>query len=112
MPTHNRIQAGGFVHCVYFWLNEPDNDDARETFLQHLTHFIDASAYVKSSHIGGMAPSDRDVVEQSYTYCLIATFVSKEDQDRYQTESVHIDFIENAKHLWKKVVVFDSTSIF
>ncbi|MCF2946627.1 Dabb family protein [Paraglaciecola aquimarina] len=106
-----KIAEGGFVHTVFFWLNNPDNTQEREAFENHLTKFIDASKYVKSKHIGTKASSPRDVVDSSYDYCLIVTFANKEEQDKYQTEDVHLTFVKDAAHLWKNVVVYDSNSI-
>jgi hypothetical protein len=102
------IESKGFLHSVYFWLEKPNNVNDREAFENHLTKFIDKSLYVKSKFIGTVAPSERDVVDSSYTYALVLTFASKEDQDKYQTEPVHLKFIEDAQHLWKKVVIYDA----
>ena len=102
------IEPGGFIHSVYFWLKEPNNLEDREAFEEHLTTFIDHSQYVKSKFIGTAALSEREVVDDSYTYALILTFSSKEDQDKYQAEPVHLKFVEDAKHLWTKVVVYDA----
>ena len=116
MSHQQVIEAGGFVHCVFFWLKEPENQQAREEFEHHLKTFLGTSLYVKAKHIGTMASSkmassERDVVDSTYTYCLITTFKNREEQDKYQQEPVHLKFIEDAKHLWGKVVVYDSDSI-
>jgi len=97
-----------FLHIVFFWLKEPGNQDARTKFETSLKTFIGQSAYVKSSHIGTPADTNRPVIDRSYSYCLVATFASKEDQDKYQDEPVHLKFIEESKDLWEKVVVYDS----
>ncbi|WP_158968075.1 Dabb family protein [Paraglaciecola sp. L3A3] len=107
----NKIEAGGFVHSVYFWLNNPENAAERKEFEHHLTKFINSSKYVKSKHIGTKAASDRDVVDSSYDYTLVVTFTNKAAQDLYQSEDVHLTFIKDAAHLWGKVVVYDSQSI-
>ncbi len=112
MSKQTIIEPGGFVHCVFFWLKEPQNPQAREEFEKHLKTFLDASQHVRSKHVGTMASSYREVVDSTYTYCLIATFDNKEEQDKYQEEPVHLKFVEEAKHLWEKVVVYDSNSIF
>ncbi|WAJ70466.1 Dabb family protein [Catenovulum adriaticum] len=106
-----KIEAGGFVHSVYFWLKNPDSDSERKEFEAHLTKFINASKYVKSKHIGTKASSHRDVVDSSYDYTLIVTFDDKAAQDKYQDEPVHHKFVEDASHLWRKVAVYDSHSI-
>lgn len=111
MAEQQKIESGGFVHSVYFWLNNPEDSQDRKAFESHLSKFINGSKYVKSKHIGVKAASDRGVVDSSYDYTLIVTFASKAEQDKYQAEDVHVKFVEDAAHLWKKVVVYDSTSI-
>ena len=105
------IEPGGFVHSVFFWLKEPENDDAHRAFLNHLRTFIDASDYVKSKHIGIKKASDRDVVDSDYNYSLIVTFNDSQEQDKYQSEPAHIKFVNDAEHLWHRVVVYDSLSV-
>ena len=100
-----------FVHAVYFWLKEPENQEARKKFEASLKNFIKQSAYVRSSHVGTPAPTSRPVIDSSYSYSLVVTFDSKEDQDKYQDEPVHLKFIEECKDLWEKVVVYDSIAL-
>jgi len=97
-----------FVHVVYFWLKNPDSESDRRAFEESLTGFINASAYVKHYHIGRAAGTPREVVDSSYSYSLICTFISDSDQDAYQTEPPHIKFVEDAAHLWDRVQVYDS----
>ncbi|MBV6655397.1 MAG: Dabb family protein [Mameliella sp.] len=99
---------GSFVHVVYFWLKEPANAEARAQFVTSLSNFIDHSEFIQSKHIGTPADTDREVIDNSYTYALVVTFNSKEDQDQYQAEEGHIKFIEESKALWEKVLVYDS----
>lgn len=106
------IEAGGFVHSVFFWLKNPNNESEQEAFEKYLSTFINNSIYVKSKHIGKMAPSKRDVVDSSYDYALVVTFASAEEQAKYQQEPVHLKFVDEAAHLWSKVVVYDSISIY
>lgn len=103
---------GSFVHVVYFWLKEPQNTAHREKFEEELTSFIDAMKMIKNKHIGTPAGTDREVVDNSYSYCLIATFDSKEDHDAYQAHPIHKAFIENAGDLWEKVQIYDSLKRF
>lgn len=100
-----------FIHVVYFWLKRPDNSADRASFEASITKFINSSRYVKSKFIGIAAGTPRDVVDNSYTYCLAVTFNSKEDQDKYQAEDVHKVFVEESGHLWTRVQVYDSIKI-
>ena len=99
---------GDFAHTVFFWLKDDRDENARNRFTTSLTRFITNSEYVKSMHIGTPAGTNRTVVDNSYSYCLIVTFSSKEEHDKYQKEQVHLDFIEASKALWNRVLVYDS----
>ena len=102
---------GDFVHAVYFWLKNPDNQEDKKAFEASLKKFIDVSQYIKSRHLGTPAATSRPVIDNSYTYCLVVTFDSKKQQDQYQEEPAHKRFIEESKDLWEKVLVYDSENI-
>ena len=97
-----------FAHTVYFWFNEPDNQADRDLFEASLKKFLDSSKYAKTNFIGTPPKATREVVDGSFTYSLIVTFESAEAQEGYQKEQAHLTFIDECKHLWKKVVVYDS----
>jgi len=104
-------QQGGFAHVVYFWLKNPDNQHDRKAFEKSLTKFINSSAYIKTKFIGVPAATNREVIDNSFTYSLMLTFENKSEQDKYQEEAVHKIFIEESSELWSKVLVYDSESI-
>ncbi|MFY0685736.1 MAG: Dabb family protein [Cyclobacteriaceae bacterium] len=99
---------GPFVHTVFFWLKEPDNQDHRALFLSELKMFIDGIDLILNQHVGAPAGTPRDVVDNSYTFSLIVSFESKEDHDTYQEHPLHKQFIANASMLWSRVQVYDS----
>ena len=96
---------------VFFWLKEPGNSDHRNKFESSLKHFIDHSQFVRSTHIGTAAGTDRTVVDNSYTYCLVVSFASKEDHDKYQADPAHHSFIAECEDLWERVQVYDSIKL-
>lgn len=106
------IQPSGFIHTVFFWLKESNNHLNHDAFLAHLHTFINASHFVQSKHIGKKNPSPRDVVDNSYDFCLTVTFDTQQQHDDYQVEPAHLKFIKDAAHLWKNVKVYDSVSVF
>ena len=67
------------------------------------------SQFANKMHLGKPASTEkREVIDNSYNYCLIFTFDSYKDQRIYQDEPAHLIFIGEAKHLWEKVLIFDS----
>jgi len=99
-----------FVHHVFFWLREPVTDEIRNKFEDALKKLVTIDTIVES-HLGIPAPTDREVIDASYTYSLLITFKDKEAQDIYQEHPAHLRFIEECRDLWERVVVYDSVSI-
>ena len=93
---------------VFFWMKDPGNVKHEEKFEASLKKFIDGSPQVLTQHIGRAAGTDREVVDNSYQYCLVVTFASSGDHDVYQADPAHHAFIEECKDLWDRVQVYDS----
>ena len=100
-----------YVHVVYFWLNNPESDTDRTAFENSLQNFLMKSKYAQTNYIGTPPKAVREVVDDSFTYNLVVTFDSAEAQENYQKEAAHLQFIEEASHLWNKVIVYDSQTI-
>jgi len=103
----NKELEGGFLHMVFFWLIN-DTQEVKQKFMKELKGFIVQVDEIKQSHIGTPADTDRDVIENTWSYSLVLTFDSKKEQDIYQEHQAHLKFIENASSLWEKVLVYDS----
>ena len=102
---------GALIHHVFFWLKDPENEAHKKQLIDALNKLIKVKT-IKLSHIGLPAPTEaRDVVDHSYSVSYMAMFDSKEDQAAYQTDPIHLKFVEENQHLWNKVVVYDSTDI-
>ena len=100
-----------YAHVVYFWFHNPDNTEEKAFFEASLKKFLNQSEYAKTNFIGTPPKATRDVVDDSFTYNLILTFDSAAAQEAYQNEAAHLVFIEECKHLWKKVVVYDANGV-
>ncbi len=100
-----------YAHVVYFWFHNPDSPEDKAFFEKSLKKFLSSSKYAKTNFIGVAPAATRDVVDDSYDYNIILTFESAEAQDKYQNEDVHLQFIKESKHLWKKVIVYDAIPI-
>jgi hypothetical protein len=100
-----------FVHTVYFWLKDPESIQDRAAIEVSLKKFMKNSKYAKTKFVGTPPKATRDVVDDSFTYTLVLTFSSAEEQENYQNEEAHLTFIEESQDLWEKVLVYDSMSI-
>ncbi len=97
-----------FIHHVFFWLNENNNSN-RNQLIEGLQK-LSSVATIQQFHIGVPAATNRDVIENSYSVSWMLLFKSIEDQESYQVDPIHLDFVKTCSHLWSKVVVFDSVN--
>ena len=104
----NKSMEHSFSHHVFFWLNNPDNQDDRATFEKGIQELLQIPE-IKSYHLGVPASvEEREVVDGSYTYSYLVFFENQEGHDIYQDHPLHHKFIDDCKHLWSKVLVYDS----
>ncbi|MGQ8337855.1 Dabb family protein [Sunxiuqinia sp. A32] len=97
----------GFIHHVFFWLKNPENEADCKRFEEGVNILITVPQ-IKISHVGKAVESPRDVVDDSFTYSYMAVFDSKADQDDYQVHPTHLKFVEEYGDLWEKVIVYDA----
>ena len=97
------------VHNVYFWLNDTLDTVAISSFEQGL-NALTRDANVIASYFGPPAGTERDVVDNTYSYGLVLVFADQTAHDRYQVGSTHQAFVENHLPKWHKVIVYDIES--
>jgi hypothetical protein len=99
-----------FVHVVNFWLNKNLSDAERQQFVKGVKTLgtIDTCT---TFNVGTPAKTDRPVIDNSYDYCLLTIFNDIEGHDVYQVHPTHLKFIDECKHLWEKVLIYDSETI-
>ncbi|MEM6843267.1 MAG: Dabb family protein [Bacteroidota bacterium] len=101
---HNR-----FVHNVFFWLKNPSDAKDAKTLETGIRTLFEVPT-IRDSHLGKPAPTDRSVIDNTYSYHLMLAFNSLEDQSTYQSHPIHLRFVDDCAHLWEKVQVYDSDS--
>jgi hypothetical protein len=98
------------IHHVFFWLENPESKGDRDQLIAGL-NTLRAIEVVQQLHIGVPASTEkRDVVDNSYDVSELMFFASVEDQKRYQDHPLHLQFVKDCAHLWRKVVVYDAIS--
>lgn len=100
-----------FVHHVYFWLKHPESKEDRAALLAGLQALSKVPS-IQQFHIGVPATTNRDVIDITYQFSWLAVFPTKEAQDAYQVDPVHLNFVATCEHLWKRVTVFDSVGAY
>ena len=77
-PMKTEVQSekikGDFIHMVFFWLKNPENQNDRQAFEKALEKFIATNPQVVNYHLGQPAATNRSVVDNTYSYCLVVTF--------------------------------------
>ncbi|HSV09648.1 MAG TPA: Dabb family protein [Hanamia sp.] len=104
------IQKDGFIHHVFFWLKKTESKEDLQQLIEGLNKLSKASA-IKDFHIGKPAATNRDVIDTTWSVSWLLLFDNKEDQDIYQTDPIHLKFIEDCSHLWSKVLVYDAVNV-
>ena len=99
-----------FIHHVYFWLNNPESKEDRDKLIEGLKKLSKVKT-IGSFHIGLPAATNREVIERSYAVSWCVFFKNPADQDSYQTDPIHLNFVKECSSLWTKVIVYDSIDI-
>jgi len=110
-PMETTKEKKQLVHHVYFWLKNRDSKEDLNKLIEGVTSLkkIETLRMVK---IGVPAATEkRDVVDNSYSLSLLTVFDDIKGQDVYQVHPIHLKFVDEYKHLWEKVVVYDSMDI-
>lgn len=96
------------AHNVYFWLKEGTSEDQIKAFERGLQK-LGTVPSIMSYYWGPPAPTeDRNVIDNSYAYSINALFQKLEDQEKYQKDPIHLEFIKNHQDIWETVKVYDN----
>jgi len=99
-----------FIHHVFFWLKEPYDQSGQQQLAEGLKK-LSAVATIRSFHIGKPAATNRNVIDTSYSISWLLSFDTAADQDSYQSDPIHLNFVKECSHLWEKVVVYDTIDL-
>lgn len=99
-----------FIHHVFFWLKNAGDATDRDKLVEGLQKLSKVKT-IKDFHIGKPAATNRDVIDHSYDISWFVLFDNDADQASYQTDPIHLKFVEDCAHLWQKVTVFDSVDV-
>ncbi|HEX6845716.1 MAG TPA: Dabb family protein [Chitinophagaceae bacterium] len=100
-------KKGMFIHHVYFWLKNPGNKEDKAKLIEGLKKLSKVKT-IKNFYIGQPAATRREVIDSSYDVSWLLFFDNAAHQDSYQTDPVHLKFVEDCSGLWQKVVVYDT----
>jgi hypothetical protein len=98
-----------FIHAVYFWLRPDLKPAEREKFAAGLRS-VRSIKGVQHAYIGVPAPTDRPVIDRSYSNSLVLVFHDQAAHDAYQVHPAHDRFREECGAYWSVVRIFDSVT--
>ena len=96
-----------FIHHVFFWLRRPESADDLRALIAGLQKLSKAGT-IAQFHIGRPAATSREVIDRSYSISWFVLFDGADDQDNYQRDPIHLEFIDQCSTLWSRVLVYDS----
>ena len=95
-----------FSHVVIFW-TDPAKPDAASELIAAAKKYLPSIPGIVNFHVGRMASSHREIVDQTYQVALNIHFQSKQAQDEYQDHPQHLEFVKQCGPLFAKIVVYD-----
>ncbi|MEY4955119.1 MAG: hypothetical protein RI981_1204 [Bacteroidota bacterium] len=99
------------LHHVFFWLKNPNSETDKKQLIAGLKT-LKGIPTINEIHIGTLASTEkRDVVDTSWDVSELMFFDDEAGQKVYQDHPIHLEFVKNNSHLWKKVVVYDSIDV-
>ena len=96
------------AHNVFFTLND-QSDDAVDALVAACGKYLKEHPGVVFFAAGTRVDDlQRPVNDLGFDVALHVVFDSRDSHDQYQQAPDHLQFIEEQKHNWKQVRVFDS----
>ena len=99
-----------FLHHVFFYLNNPASTADRDLLVAGLQK-LSKTPSIKDFHIGQPAATDRAVIDRTYAVSWLVLFETAADQDQYQTDPIHLQFVAECSALWSRVQIYDSLPV-
>lgn len=94
------------VHHVFFYLKDPQSASDEAKLLEGLGK-LDKISTIQLSHVGRPARTSGEEIEKGYSVSWLCFFKNLIEEEIYQTDPIHLKFLEDYAHLWEKRVVYD-----
>lgn len=99
-----------FIHSVYFWGRDGLSAADRAAWEKGLRSLLTIDT-VRHGWIGTPAPTDRPVIDRSWTFSLTLAFDDQRGHDVYQDHPVHDAFRDECARFWRDVLIYDSVAL-
>lgn len=95
------------VHSVFFWLKAELTEAQAADFRAGLESLATVPS-VHAVYIGTPAPTDRPVIDRSYSYALTVLLDGMAEHDQYQEDPIHRAFVKDFSGHWDRVLIYDA----
>lgn len=96
------------VHSVFFWL-KPELTAAERAEFRRGVESLMAIKVIEKAYVGTPAKTaKRPVIEDTYSVALTVVCKDVAAHDAYQTDPVHLKFVERFKSCWSRVQIYDA----
>ncbi len=96
------------LHSVFFYLNDKAAIDTAENMKTEILSDLAHIEAVREFWAGPPEGIERDVVDNDYAMSLHALFEDKSALQAYQTDKLHVAFVDKYKPFFKRIRVFDT----
>jgi len=96
------------LHSVFFYLKEGAPAETADLMKTEIFETLSAITSVREILAGPPQGIDRDVVDNDYAMSLHAKFDDLEGLQAYQSDPVHVAFVEKFKPQFERIRVFDT----
>jgi hypothetical protein len=95
-------------HNVYFWLKPELTPAQRAEFRRGVEELAGIKSVDRVTVGAPAATGNRPVIDHSYDVALIVQCRDVAAHDAYQSDPLHLAFIERFKPYWTRVQIYDS----
>jgi len=95
------------THVVIIWVNEDVSEQQISEAIDK-TNVLSSIDVVQALKIGRSVPSEREIVDDSFTFAISVEFKNEADMQLYIVDPTHREYVESVMSpLVKKFVVYD-----
>ncbi len=96
------------LHSVFFYLKEESPAETADLMKEDILQKLSGIASVREILAGPPQGIDRNVVDNDYAMSLHAKFDDLEGLQAYQTDPVHVAFVDRFKPFFERIKVYDT----
>jgi hypothetical protein len=93
-----------------FLLNKADNKDDRDKLVEGLKKLSKVKT-IRTFSNWSAGSHQRDVMTAVIRIMAGLLLTTRQAQDSYQSDPIHLKFVEECSALWTKVIVYDSVDL-